>query len=164
MCSTACSQWTCTQWTGSDRGQRSTKLRRPVLGTCINTLCCSPVFLYPPKIPTLPGLWDEGTSINHPITSFSTDLPIFSPKHPCWEDPRPPLTIVSVGTTGIILSITLKSNLWYNNFAEFTWWMFHFSISTVNPMPWVPVPPFLYKIAHFLGRPIFIWQVFRWTQ
>lgn len=74
FCSTAC-----TQWTGSDRGQRSTKLRRPVLGTCINPPCCSPVSVLPPKIPTFPGLRDADASGNHPIPSFSTDLPIFSP-------------------------------------------------------------------------------------
>lgn len=110
--------------------------------------CCSPVFLHPPKIPTFPGLWDAGASGNHPITSFSTDLPVFSPKHPCRGHPRPPLTVVSAGTTGIISPITLKNNVWYNNFAEFTWWVFHFSISTVSPIPWVPVPPFLYKIHY----------------
>lgn len=114
------------------RGQRNAKLSRHVLGArlicCIALLC-----LYTHQRSShsqVPGM-QLPLEITPSLPSHLTPK-VFSPKHPCLEHPRLLLTVVSVGTTNIIASITLENNLQYKYFSEFTWSVFQFSISIVN--------------------------------
>ena len=116
------------------------------------------MFLYPPKILMFPSLWDPAAPGNHPITSFSTYPTASSTKRPYLKHPRPILTAVSVGTTNIISSITMKNNLQHKYFSKFTWSVFQFRISIVfqpNTTSFISSLPIMYISNTFSGKAYF---------